>query len=259
MNNNDDAATVAASDMSEIPLDRIEAGASLPAPEEVRMSASSRPGSSSRHRTLNSILCFAVVLILVIICFIVFTDREGLGSSKSSNSDARKFSYESLVDYLVENGISSQEMFYNASRSTPQAMAARWLADEDPRNLALPTEGVQIKSGYHFVTRYVLATMFYAMAGPTWRQKFDFLSFEDVCGWRGIGGYIISTGQPVPAGALCDSNGEVSAIYLGMCQLEWLFIEGAMTFRSSSTFAVAVSFPHMNDCLFFVIFQIATT
>jgi hypothetical protein len=210
-------------DLSEIPLERAEEGdaaaASFPSAEELRTDV----GGTGRNRRSGStsVILFAaacVVVIAVAIGLGVGLSGESMGGSSDlfdSNSGGgandRKFSYEALTDYLIANEIATSDTLF--SSVSPQAQAGRWLANDDERNLNLPSSDVSTKAGYHFVTRFVLATLYYATDGDNWRIPFNFMSSEDVCAWRG--NLFTQTGDPVPFGALCGSNGEVLAIFLG--------------------------------------------
>jgi hypothetical protein len=209
-------------DMSEIPLERAEAGgaaASFPSPDELRTDHGGAAYSNGR-RSSSSFIIFAAACLVVVALVIglgVGFSGGGVGTSglfgggSSDDATARKFSYEDLTDYLIVNEIATSDTLF--SSVSPQAQAGRWLADEDPRNLVLPTSDVSTKAGYHFVTRFILATLFYATDGDNWRIPFNFMSSGDVCGWRG--NLFTQDDEPVPFGALCGSNGEVLAIFLG--------------------------------------------
>ena len=51
--------------MSDIPIERADAGASLPAPDEVRMSASeNHQQTGGRRRIINSLGCYGIFFLL---------------------------------------------------------------------------------------------------------------------------------------------------------------------------------------------------
>lgn len=198
--------------MSEIPLERAETGASLPAPEEVRMS-----GTQGTRRRFNTWLCYGIFFLVLLSCFVALgvglSNRNSSGSSMAvPGGNVRQFSVEDLAAYLEEQGISSSDDVF--SFSTPQAQAARWLADEDSRNLVLPTVGVDQKQGYNFVTRYILAVMYYAFGGPAWPYQYRFLTQGDHCTWRDTRQNIY--GEDIRVGVMCDdTSGEMFALFLG--------------------------------------------
>ena len=91
----------------------------------------------------------------------------------------------------------------------------RWLVETDTANLTLPTEPPTAnREAYEFVSRYVLATLYFATNGENWVYQFNFLSELNTCSWRGTL-YFPRSGEPIPFGALCDASGLIYAIYLG--------------------------------------------
>ncbi len=96
---------------------------------------------------------------------------------------------EHIVHYLGENtGISSLEDLTNPS--SPQAMAARWLAHEDSEKLEVPTIGTgwadsnDIPSPFDFVQRYVLLVFYFALGGDAWTNVYHFASPDrHECSW----------------------------------------------------------------------------
>mgnify|MGYP005857562107 CR=1 FL=1 len=227
----DEEAPPSTSTMSEIPLELGEP--SLPAPEEIRTSArhvtstnADGTGGGRRRRVMwYSVLCLVLVACLLAIGVGVAASSSSSsggssgggtpngGSSGNPSGGARQFSFEAVAAYLEEEGISDEQELL--SFPTPQSQAARWLANEDPRNLALPSEGAESQQGYHFISRYVLATIYFAMLGMDWRFQFNFMSGDDICSWRDTL-YVINTGEPVPFGSICDSvSGEIFKLYLG--------------------------------------------
>lgn len=195
--------------VSEIPIERAETGASLPAVEELR-AAQGRTGG----RSLASLQCIAIAFLVVLVSFVgiavAVSGRDK--SSNSSDSQARRFSVEDLAEYMDRNGVTASQDIFDIA--TPQSKAAFWLANEDPRNVALPSVPIDVKEGYQFLTRYVLATVYYATDGDNWNFDFDFLTQDDICDWRATG--ISSTGQFIPFGALCRATTNlIYELYLG--------------------------------------------
>ena len=205
--------------LSEIPLERnTDAGVSLPSPEEVRMDAGVTSSSRSLRQgsgRLNTWFCYSIFFFVLLVCII------GLGVGLSNRNDrrsasnlqdgnVRKVSVESLALYLEQNGVTSSATIFDYE--TAQAQAAQWLANADARNLALPSVGVTNKEGYHYMTRYVLATLYFAFQGEEWRFPFNFLSSDDLCNWRGV---LQRGNEVVPYGAICDLTGVLRALYLG--------------------------------------------
>lgn len=204
-------AAASSSSMSEIPLERGEA--SMPAPEEIRTSArfnNNDENGGGGNRRMKSILCYVALFFILLAVFVglgvglVGGDNNGGSSGSSNASEIRKFSFEDVSVYLQEEGITdSAELL--PFQMTPQSQAARWLAEEDPRNLALPPTGVNSQQGYHFIARYILTTIYFATSGADWRFRFNFLSEDDICFWRQTL-YVVQSGQPMQFGSFCDSR-----------------------------------------------------
>jgi hypothetical protein len=202
----------ASESVSEIPLDRAETGASLPTPEELQ----GRSSNNRRRRPFCSLwfaAAFFFVVVLAVVGVGVGVSRNNSSSSEEPPSTERKFSVEQLAVYLDQNGVTDTADILNDFGS-PQSKAAFWLAETDARNVNLPSVSVDEPEGYGFLTRYVLATVYYATAGDNWLFDFKFLSQDDVCDWRGA--RLSNDGQVIPFGSLCrQSTEQIYALYLG--------------------------------------------
>lgn len=215
-----------ASSLSEIPLERGETGASLPTVDQARMDAgvtrrqSTRAFLSHRNKTW---LCFGIFFVVLLVCMVGLgvglSNRNGARGNNNGTDTYRKVSVEDLATYLERNGVTASATIFDYG--TPQAQAAQWIANADPRNLALPSQPVSTQQGYHYVTRYVLAVLYFALGGDrSWRVSFNFLSADDLCQWRDI--WISrSTGALLPVGSLCDSTGLIHSLYLGTLLLSF--------------------------------------
>jgi hypothetical protein len=214
------------SSMSEIPMERGETGASLPTPDEVRMDTGTGRSSGSRATTWRCYILFFLVLLVGLIGLGIGLAARGdsgnSGSSGSSinggssSSQPRKFSIEDLAAYLEQSGVTSSNDIFDMT--SPQSDAAAWMANQDGRNLPLPTTVGQPED-YRFVQRYVLATLYYAMKGNDWLLDSNFLSNDDACAWRTT--RLNRNGERVNFGVLCDAetNTNILALYLGTCGL----------------------------------------
>ena len=69
------------------------------------------------------------------------------------------------------------------SAGTPQNRACNWIANSDERRIDIPANAT-VEDSYVFVQRYVLALLYYSLAGPTWPLQTRFLSSEDECFWN---------------------------------------------------------------------------
>jgi hypothetical protein len=199
-------------ELTDIPMDTADHGSSLPTAEELRLSLPpTRKGCSKK------VWGFAL-LAVVLIALIAGLASGGGQRSQANNVNepaARQASLSEVVDYLVATGVSSRESL--TAGGSPQSMAANWLANLDGKNLKLPIGGGSSKEGYKYVSRYVLALLWYGLNGSSWLNHYGFLSSNDECYWNSPVPISSSVGIDfVPGGAYCDRDSlKVTAIHLG--------------------------------------------
>lgn len=70
------------------------------------------------------------------------------------------------------------------NHDAPQYKAALWIADQDARNVPLPSDPKNYDASYEFVQRYILAVFYFALDGANWIRKVDFLSEKSECDWH---------------------------------------------------------------------------
>jgi len=90
--------------------------------------------------------------------------------------------------------------------TSPQYKALEWLANDDPMQMALPSDEDENhqQSNYQLAQRYILAVLYFATGGPNhWKKKFNWLSKQHVCDWKDDGGV-----------RKCDSKRQVMDISL---------------------------------------------
>ena len=84
-----------------------------------------------------------------------------------------------VVTYLMKEGFSSAIDLQN--KTSPQYLAAHWMADEDKLQLPIPDK---LFGGQRtFIQRYALAVLYFATGGPNWKYQMNFLRASDVCTW----------------------------------------------------------------------------
>lgn len=143
------------------------------------------------------IVCFCLaplVLIALVLFYLshVVKDSEENAVRNNGNgnnfpsAEAEKYFSERLmktIDVLATNNISDRKDL--SVQGTPQFLAARWMADVDPLQYAIPSMGMNAtEEAYHFVQRYVLVVLFHATGGPdTWSNYLNFLSPDHECSW----------------------------------------------------------------------------
>lgn len=119
-----------------------------------------------------------------------------------------------IETFMIQNGVSTQESFASSDDS-PQSQAAQWLAWMDTAALNIPDANSNADSVYSFVTRYIIAVLYYATDGTNWERQMDFLSERSVCSWQSM--VYAETGEEVLVGIICDSKGLVTQINLSKC------------------------------------------
>lgn len=90
------------------------------------------------------------------------------------------------TDYLAKYGFVERAVLNDAS--SPQAMAANWIANKDEFEIAVPTfsgggNGGAPYSETRFAERWALAVFYYSTGGPSWRYQLNFLEPIDHCDW----------------------------------------------------------------------------
>lgn len=206
-------------EMSEVPIDTADHGASLPSPEEARITV----GAPVRKRCSGYVYwVVGIVLLSAVIIGIV----AGLAGSKanggsgggffSSAPEPRKATKEQVIAYLKGAGISNLTAM--ETQGTPQNSAVEWIAEIDDRNLEVPDVSAATPYGYKYVARYVLALLWYATNGGSWEIPLGWLSPADVCNWNEHVPVRLSSGALgfLPSGVYCEYGTDFpKLIYLG--------------------------------------------
>jgi hypothetical protein len=201
-----------------------DVGASLPTPEEVRgivnMNKATRSGMSVK--TLMLITVAGLVIIASTIGLAVGVSNKNKGGSSSSGNEQpslgagldtaeRKSDFGEVSAYFIAAGVSNEVAI--KTRGTPQNTAAYWLADNDEANMAVPADLTTTLVGYQYMTRYVLAVLYFAMDGENWNYQADFGTVENICSWNQVN---FDGSNFYRQGVLCDSKtGLIFALDLG--------------------------------------------
>jgi hypothetical protein len=203
--------SVTTNNYHDIPLGRAtDVATSVPSVEEIksqhRRNTKSLSFSFCRRNKKNILLVFVLGVFLVsVIGVTMFVVRAVLtrngASSGSSSSQRRKVDIQEIIDYMTTT---YNINFYpvNGRPNTPQYLAAKWMAQDDPANWALPTD-LQMDYKYRYLARFVMAINYYALGGPYWKNQLNFLSDLDICSWVG---YVdtVSADTIELAGIFCD-------------------------------------------------------
>lgn len=198
-----------------------DVGASLPSPEEVRNTVHMKRGGSGSGMSFNAIMTMTVVALVIISASIGLavgvSNKNQASSSKSSvegnidNKIRRKADFEGVVAYMVNAGVSSEISL--RTLNTAQNNAAAWISLDDEANMAVPSVPITVIEGYKYVTRYVLAVLYFSTGGEQWNFQAGFGTIANVCSWNQVK---FDGNAFYRQGVLCDSrNGLIFALNLG--------------------------------------------
>lgn len=217
--------------------DELDHGNQLPDVEEYKAAAPpARPRSKMSQRRCKQRIILAVSFVIVIVVsvtigVIVGRDTAPPGNTDSSNpfssywgNDAgdknsptsppdegetiyRNRQHE--ISELVAKLGWSDALKVNEDGS-PQFLAAKWMADEDPANL-------DIEDALDFRQRYALVVIYYSLTGETesWENvHMPWLSQENVCKWRTAVLNENGDGSYVEFGVRCYGGSVVKELFL---------------------------------------------
>jgi hypothetical protein len=186
--------------LQDIPIETGEA--SLPHVDDVRVIVTPPPKD---FRRIIAWFMLGVVLFFVIIGVSVGVSRKNGSKTNVAAPPARKADVYSVITYLAGANVTARSDLEQTG--SPQNLAATWLATQDGSNLAVPNVDVSNSDGYRYMTRYVMATLWYSLGGSNWTNQFDFLSSNDHCYWNAVVPVQSLSGiDLVPAGVFCDST-----------------------------------------------------
>jgi hypothetical protein len=215
----DDGFTDVDTDMvtSDVAASGKDVGASLPSPEEVRNTVHMKQGSKSAL-SFNTIMTMTVVACVIIAASLGLgfgvSNKNNRGSIEQTSLDdkvGRKSDIGDVINYLVAAGVSSEISL--RTLDTPQFIAVSWLALDDEANTAVPDVPITVMAGYRYMTRYVLAVIYFSMGGENWIFQAGFGTIADICSWNQIK---FDGSSFYRQGVLCDSKtGLIFALDLG--------------------------------------------
>lgn len=172
--------------------------ASFPAPEEMRSGSTSRSSNSRRNSYGTSLRTWeskkwtiagmaALVLVVLVTTLSVTSRRNRTRSSAAQESPQNRL--DSTIAYLVQEQVSDESRFNDPSSA--QYLAAKWIAQNDSANLAVPEFKIDEVDGYLYMFRYVMAVVYFSLGGEEWVTTPFFLSESDVCKWRNLRYYFL--------------------------------------------------------------------
>jgi hypothetical protein len=211
----DDPASEAAweREFTDIPVSSPEVAASVPSPEEMRtsMNQTRRPRSRNKFFWLG-LLVFAIALSLLIV---VIVNAGGESGDEPPSGDGelslRQSDVDEVITFMAQEGISDLTALEQSG--TPQNVAATWMAEQDEADLAVPTNDATEFDRYKYITRYVMAVLYFSTGGGSWEYQIGFMTSKNVCDWnlQFTNGYTFYR-----KGVVCDDkSGLVYAILLG--------------------------------------------
>ena len=149
----------------------------LPNVEELKAALGFRKGGTPVYKKKWFQVTAASMLLILVIGLIVglsVPKHHGVraGSSNSRSPYATESRMEATVSFL-SNFVSQEEL---TDPNSPQFKAARWMADDDVRQVPL-LQG-------QFLQRFALVVFWYATEGHQWRHGINFLSADHECDWH---------------------------------------------------------------------------
>jgi hypothetical protein len=176
---------------------------SLPASEEVKIALAARNNRTSSFFSRNPKVTFGIVFGIIFVIILGLS----LGLTKDQRYEKRTASFHGgddrlsyTIDYLIRNGVASLASFTNVR--SPQYQAVDWMAHDDELELLIPKlSPADSDEAYDFITRYVMAVVYYATAGKDWKHDLSFLSKKKTCEWYQV--FPSPVGQ---VGVLCNQS-----------------------------------------------------
>jgi Leucine-rich repeat (LRR) protein len=171
----------------------------------------------------------AIVLITVVVVVATTRNKSNAKNYTGSSSNNSNYTYptdkvpnaadrrQQVLAFLLANGISSQDEL--SKNDSPQAIAANWIAQYDVLQRPVPTN-TTLQQQSRFVQRYALATVFFALNGPSWTDDLKFLSAQDECAWfktKTVQEYVT---RNVAIGVTCDVDLNVKSLYIPENELQ---------------------------------------
>ena len=187
-------------DFQNVDFEQDENGAqhSLPNVEEVKTDHGR--GSSKECHPFVFLLCLLLLSGVIIGLSVGLTKGNRQHSSSSNENVPSQSSIQrkaNVQQWLLQNGISAPQALN--STNSPQSKALTWISESDLLQLSVPAAGPDTTEGYSFLTRYVMAVLYYATNGANWNFGLLFLSQHNTCDW-----FFIFSPPVGQVGVLCN-------------------------------------------------------
>ena len=131
-------------------------------------------------RSIAWLICIALCLVLLIGGIVLGLDEKQISRAGE------------IQDRIVSSGTSDAGSV--TKNGTPQQLAYSWIVKTDPAQLSANDEAL--------LDRYSLAVLYYAMGGPRWDHKDNWLTANGICSWYGV--------QCIPSTSSTNNNGPPS-------------------------------------------------
>lgn len=113
--------------------------------------------------------------------------------------------YFAIRNYVVNVAQISAEAAFDQT-TTPQYLAAQWMAHGDPAQKSVP-QLVDLA----FTERYIMVVLFFAFGGTEWSHQYNFLSGDHICTW--FQEFTLRDGSSVMYGIHRCKTGENGQLY----------------------------------------------
>jgi hypothetical protein len=134
----------------------------------------------SKGYTWKYLLCAFGSLAAIITMAVIIAKNNNKNDDTAEEWHRYSKHYQGIIDFLTRNNLSNLKGFQDTS--SPQYLAAQWLAHGDKANLAVPISFASSHANT-FIERYALAVVYYSLGGPQWTHQLNFLSEDHVCTW----------------------------------------------------------------------------
>ena len=145
-----------------------------------------------------------VVLVAVVVS-VVAGGGGNSGSSTPVNTNDNQNSgadhpprLKQVIQFIVNEGWTPETVLQNTT--SPQYLAAQWLADFDTKNVPEQSIG-------EFPSRYALAVLYYATHGLDWRYRINWMSAHHACLWSSTWPGL--SGRTIKVGVICQDRTNV--------------------------------------------------
>lgn len=184
----------------------------LPSPEELKTHGLVPPTPLVRKRWFKwacfGLVCFTLFVIMV--ATLASSNRSSSKGTTGSNEQENDFetialpaSHTSRLKATISFLLDDVEHQTLTNTTSPQFMAAEWMAEVDPRSAALNSE---------FLERYALVVLWFATRGENWNHPVNFLSLDHHCDWRST--FQRDDLSVFEMGVECNEKSEVKSIVL---------------------------------------------